>query len=94
MLKKGIDNPIYGMPSPNNTRIPISAPLPQDGAPHNTNQNSTGGPPSPNLHLNAHNVIPKQINKNINELGKTFYCNFPLLRNIRQRINFNNKPKF
>lgn len=65
----GIDNPIYGMPSPNNTRIPISAPLPQDGAPHNTNQNSTGGPPSPNLHLNAHNVIPKQINKNINELG-------------------------
>lgn len=66
----GIDNPTYGLPSPNNTRIPISAPIPQDGTPYNAATNvSTIGPPSPNLQLNAHNAIPKQLNKNINEYG-------------------------
>ena len=68
------------MPSPNNTRIPISAPIPQDGAPHNSTQNiSPVGPPSPNLHLDAHNVIPKQLNKNINEFGKKYFLIMHLL---------------
>uniref|UniRef100_A0A0L8G7T4 Uncharacterized protein n=1 Tax=Octopus bimaculoides TaxID=37653 RepID=A0A0L8G7T4_OCTBM len=74
----GIDNPIYGMPSPNNTRIPISGPIFQDGGPTTTTATVAGAaggittPPTQNVQLDQHNNIAKSANpsKNVNQLGK------------------------
>ncbi|XP_014783307.1 uncharacterized protein LOC106878575 [Octopus bimaculoides] len=75
----GIDNPIYGMPSPNNTRIPISGPIFQDGGPTTTTATVAGAaggittPPTQNVQLDQHNNIAKSANpsKNVNQLGAT-----------------------